>query len=205
MTALDGRPRGAVEHIAREVREKGFIQTTKRGLGASDMTARDGAALVLGLYGASDAVGVAHALASISELPARQPRGDYDKLLPELVPVVQSASALDGIASLIELAPNLRPMPGRKGVGTSTLSPIRATVTLTRPRPQVSIRLAWTSAEKDRTLELDFKHARGPGNGPYEVVTHLRGTIFIELYRTLLPAASGLVSIEIQTARFPPE
>ena len=44
--------RGAVDHVAREIREQNWIQTTKRGRGAAEMTPRDAAALTVALYAA---------------------------------------------------------------------------------------------------------------------------------------------------------
>lgn len=49
---IDGRPRETVEHIARVIRERGYIATGKRGGGAAEMTIRDAANLLLALNGA---------------------------------------------------------------------------------------------------------------------------------------------------------
>lgn len=48
----DGRDRATLDHIARVIREAGYIPTTKRGSGASEMTAREAANLFLGANGA---------------------------------------------------------------------------------------------------------------------------------------------------------
>lgn len=48
LVPLDGREQTALELIARTVREAGFIATTKRGSGASEMTAADAASLLIG-------------------------------------------------------------------------------------------------------------------------------------------------------------
>jgi hypothetical protein len=52
LEAVDGRERATIEHVARVVREAGFIPTTKRGSGAAEMTAREAVNLFLGLNGA---------------------------------------------------------------------------------------------------------------------------------------------------------
>lgn len=52
LAECDGRPRETLEHIARVVREAGYIPTTKRGSGAAEMTSREIANLILGANGA---------------------------------------------------------------------------------------------------------------------------------------------------------
>jgi hypothetical protein len=49
---VDGRDRATIDHVARIIREAGYIPTTKRGSGASEMTAREAANLLLALNGA---------------------------------------------------------------------------------------------------------------------------------------------------------
>lgn len=190
VTALDRRPRGAIDHVARVIREEGFIQTTKRGRGASDMTPRDAAALVLGLYGSSDAAGAAAAIAQIAALPRRGAGIDLHRLPAEFRAIATSATAVDAVACLIELAPNIRPLTGRRPVGSGTRNPILANVRLDRPSPQVQITLKWADGGVEGEFELRYSHNRGPGYGPYDVVTHLRETMFIELHRTLFPMAA---------------
>ncbi len=52
ITEVDGRERPTIEHVARVIREAGYVPTTKRGSGAADMTAREAANLLLALNGA---------------------------------------------------------------------------------------------------------------------------------------------------------
>lgn len=52
LAKCDGRPRQTLDHIARVIREAGYIATTKRGSGAAEMTGRDAANLILGINGA---------------------------------------------------------------------------------------------------------------------------------------------------------
>ena len=59
LAKVDGRDAAAIGRIARVVREAGLITTTKRGVGAADMTAADAANLIIALEGceaAKDAV-----------------------------------------------------------------------------------------------------------------------------------------------------
>lgn len=55
MVSVDGRDREAIDHIGRTMREGGYIPTGKRGGGAAEMTAKEAANLILGLYGADGA------------------------------------------------------------------------------------------------------------------------------------------------------
>jgi hypothetical protein len=55
MVSVDGRDREAIDHIGRTIREGGYIPTGKRGGGAAEMTAKEAANLILGLYGADGA------------------------------------------------------------------------------------------------------------------------------------------------------
>lgn len=52
LSEVDGRERKAVDHIARTIRERGYITTGKRGGGAADMTAHEAANLLIALNGA---------------------------------------------------------------------------------------------------------------------------------------------------------
>jgi hypothetical protein len=49
---IDGRERPTIDHVARLIREAGYITTDKRGAGAAEMTAREAANLVIALNGA---------------------------------------------------------------------------------------------------------------------------------------------------------
>ncbi len=48
LAECDDRDRSTLDHIARVIREAGLIPTTKRGSGASDMTVREAANLLIG-------------------------------------------------------------------------------------------------------------------------------------------------------------
>ncbi|MBY6262236.1 hypothetical protein EI613_09955 [Azospirillum sp. 412522] len=52
LAKFDGRDRAALEHVARAIREAGYIPTTKRGVGAANMTAREAVNLLLAVNGA---------------------------------------------------------------------------------------------------------------------------------------------------------
>ncbi|MCV0384255.1 MAG: hypothetical protein K5799_12550 [Erythrobacter sp.] len=52
LAEVDGRERKAIDHIARTIREAGYIPTGKRGSGAADMTEREAANFLMALNGA---------------------------------------------------------------------------------------------------------------------------------------------------------
>jgi hypothetical protein len=52
LAKVGGKPRETIDHVARIIREAGYITTTKRGSGAAEMTARDAVNLLLGVTGA---------------------------------------------------------------------------------------------------------------------------------------------------------
>lgn len=52
LAEVDGRERKAVEHIARTIRERGYITTGKRGGGADEKTPHEAANLLIALNGA---------------------------------------------------------------------------------------------------------------------------------------------------------
>ena len=52
LSEVDGRERKAVDHIARTIRERGYITTGKRGGGAAEMTPHEAANMLIALNGA---------------------------------------------------------------------------------------------------------------------------------------------------------
>jgi hypothetical protein len=70
--AVDGRDHATIRNFARVVREGGYIATTKRGVGASEMTSRDAANLMIALEGceaARDAVDTVERLRALKARP----------------------------------------------------------------------------------------------------------------------------------------
>jgi len=190
LATLDGRPRGAVDHIARALREAGLIQTTKRGRGAAEMTALDAAALVLGLYGLPDAspeaIAQAHALAGLKRgKPTRMglPTGEHDPLPAELRPLASAPTLLDAVAAVIELGPILRSDRSRQ-------DGFDGVVLLHRPQLAGAVSVRWKGvggpAGQGQGLSVAFR-SRGPGVSPYAVSTEVRTPVFITLHRALFP------------------
>jgi hypothetical protein len=78
---LDGREYPTLDLIARTVREAGLISTTKRGSGASEMTARDAANLLIGMHAVQSPKLAAHAVVQFRPLRRlARPDGEADAL-----------------------------------------------------------------------------------------------------------------------------
>ncbi|MCA1545021.1 hypothetical protein I6F18_34610 [Bradyrhizobium sp. NBAIM32] len=66
---FDGRSPDAIAHVARLVRESGYIATTKRGSGAAEMTTRDAANLLIALHGSDSPKRAPEAVERFRRLP----------------------------------------------------------------------------------------------------------------------------------------
>jgi len=203
LTLCDDRPRGTIDHIARTMREAGLIQTTKRGRGAAEMTARDAAALVLGLYGLADAspdaIAQGQVLADLKRFGRAtrkgSPIGEHDPLPDVLRPVTTAPTLLDGVAALIELAPLLRPSTGAREA--TIAGGFHAALDLLRPRLSASIQITWRSAAPDLQGITVSYHPTGRPAGrsateeAYAVTTRVMRPVFITLHSTLFPQAES--------------
>lgn len=202
LTAIDGRPRGAIDHVARAIREAGLIQTTKRGRGASDMTATDAAYLLIGLYGSDQP---AHAAKAATEFgnALRLPFFPGVDTLPdaEVDTLRRAESLVDAVAALIELGGRLRPgslisRPGTEaGVDVlerSETSGYAALFTLEREGAISTATLAMPASTGFRVLERHFvvtKNTKPFEAPPVEVTVKLNTDVFIALHRALFPPA----------------
>lgn len=199
LATCDERPRGAIDHVARTLREAGLIQTTKRGRGAAEMTARDAAALVLGLYGLADAspnaIVQVQVLADLkrSSKATRNgsPSGEHDPLPDVLRPVAAAPTLLDAVAALIELAPLLDDSVGSKEA--TITGRFIASLELRRPRLGASIQITWRSAAPDiQGLGIGFQPAgyrsvRVSAPVAYAVTTRIMRPVLTTLHKTLFP------------------
>lgn len=186
LTACDGRDRGSVDHVARTVREAGFIQTTGRGMAASPMTALDAAALVLSLYGLADATARSMTdLRGLTELRRRKPQRNGSALgevapLPDAFIALQRAPTLLGAcAALIELGGVL----GGRGRAA-----VRAQMRLRRPLQSAVIRMTWSDDDGPQTLDLSYRAAgREPASADqaYAVETTVLTRTFVTLHRAV--------------------
>lgn len=202
LTTCDERPRGAIDHVARTLREAGLIQTTKRGRGAAEMTARDAAALLLGLYGLADAspdaIAQVQVLADLKRSGKAtrngSPSGEYDPLPDVLQPVAAAPTLLDAVAALIELAPLLDDNVGSKGA--TITGRFIASLELRRPRLGASIQITWHSAAPEiQGVGIGFQAAgyrlvRVSAPVAYAVTTRIMRPILTTLHNTLFPQAA---------------
>ncbi|NJL07075.1 MAG: hypothetical protein HC900_01540 [Methylacidiphilales bacterium] len=111
---VDGRPREAVDHIARVIRERGYITTGKRGGGAAEMTPREAANLLIALNGADSAKEAPAAIDRFRSLRKLAPCNkenidpDHYDLYPEAIKNVIDVDTFgEALDSLIENVPDL--------------------------------------------------------------------------------------------------
>lgn len=104
----DTRGTPAIEHIGRLIRQAGYIQTSKRGRGASEMTAADAAALILGVHISDSPAQCIEKMPLFAKLRARDlpqiPRG----VVPEVITLISAKRDLiSAVACAIENVPQL--------------------------------------------------------------------------------------------------
>lgn len=181
LAAIDDRPRGALDFVARAVREAGFIQTTKRGRGAAEMTAADAAAFLLGCYGAREPTTAAEAVATLTRLE-RISDETRDNLMPDWTyGLMHARDPIEAVAALIEMAPLI----GQAGRS------MQVTLFLHRPVFRAKIEVRFRTDKGPRIYEVEF----GPGDGPallgYEVQTRVGLKTFLTLHVCLFPPETG--------------
>jgi hypothetical protein len=194
LTAVDGRPRKAVDHVAREVREEGLIQTSGRGRAAAHMTAVDAAYLIIGLYAAATPGEAKAAARELSTL-----KGFWLGIKPaELRPLKTAPDLVHTIAALIELAPLIAPSIGlsEPALDSGSIGPMHPEVGYAvhllfhRPKRSVQLRLARRDRKRDiwdrEVIEVMFD---GPGQSneqaAVETVTRVTGPVFRAAYDVL--------------------
>lgn len=187
LVAIDGRERVVIDNVARAVREGGFIQTTKRGRGAAEMTATDAAALVVGLYGSAGMNDAPRVVEAFSQARRKHPAGAIKDGPAGLGPLLRSRTLLDAVTRLIELGPQLDPIAR---IDAPEVGLGRVALILRRPFLHASIAVVWRVAE-DEIFEVDL-HFAVAGQAvapPYEVATEVRQPIFLTLHRATAPSA----------------
>lgn len=183
VAAADGRPRGAVDHVARAVREAGHIQTTKRGRGAAEMTALDAAALLIALYGSRDPASAVEALEAFAALPhERDPDREWAQVPDWLVPVQRSRTCLQALGAVIEATPRFTPFDGEMTDG------VRLHVYFYRPRLGMRIELVNPSRPRPEWVHvMAFGEKRREFGNAYDVVTRVKLPLLSAVHRALFP------------------
>ena len=208
LAAADGRPRRSVDHVAREVREAGFIQTTKRGRGAAEMTSLDAAYLLLGLYGAATPADAKAAAQEMAEFRNIVPGSVY----PELEAIRAAPNLLHALAALIELSPLFAPPDSRADnfmeIGGEArhpeLLPKGWTVHLTFMRPVVSVWLALARpdpSEEQGYCEIIFvfdgKTHPAPPRRPFVTIkTRVNGGVIRAVHHSLYGSDTGFKTLK---------
>lgn len=112
IAAHDPRERPTLAHIARQVRNAGLIESTKRGAGAARMTFRDAATLVIGAYGDTNPAGAVGAVermrAFTPEAPDMLAANKAEDLPEHLIWLRDAGGFADTLEKMIERAPELQ-------------------------------------------------------------------------------------------------
>ena len=145
LAAHDPRGRPTVELIARNIREAGLITTTKRGRGAAEMTARDAAALLIGLCcsdGPKDAADAVRKFSSLVSDPESMNEMTEEDFPEAVMQMLSSTTLVDCFESFIKEPHFLQKC--------RTVIVIR--VTLLR----ASIAMIWTSSTGSKSFNHSF-------------------------------------------------
>ena len=104
---LDGRSVETLAHIARIIRERGLMATTKRGVGAAEMTSRDAANLLIALNGAQHPQEAPEAVQYYRTLPLTR-QSDPGKGYPaSAYKVLNAPNFGEALEKLIDIVPVL--------------------------------------------------------------------------------------------------
>jgi hypothetical protein len=210
LAEVDGRPRGVIDHMAREIREAGLIETTGAGWAAAQMTSLDAAHLVLGVYGSSGRGDAADAARTLSPLRKTLFAGLLTKTHPRLHPLVevvaQQPTLAEAVAAVIELGPSLAEQTVRTqstlpvifhvpdGGGGRELEDwpegLSVMLRIARPTLEPSLQFAWRGAGQVEDAFLDYMFGRPDGDGlrqmaAYESSTFVHARIFRAMHRVL--------------------
>lgn len=211
LAAVDGRERGVIDHMAREIREAGLIQTTKRGRGSAEMSSLDAAHLILGIYGSDGRGTAAEAARSLGQLPVlRIPflSPAPGVTLPNGVGAAQHQTTLAGVvAAVIEAGAQLATQTPRTQGTLPVLGPlyppssdglelenwpegIAVLLRLHRPSLEAFVQFAWPGPEQVDHHTILFVPGGPAIDGikaiaAYEVHTMVHARIFQAMHRVL--------------------
>lgn len=211
MTAVDGRSRGVLDHMAREIREAGLIQTTKAGWGAAAMTSLDAAHLILGVYGSTGrgtAAAAAEALSGLrvgfmSEIMARM----HPDLHPRVLTIQQQPTLAEAVAAVIEIGDELAEQTLRTQSTLPVIGPLypetldgreledwpqglSVMLRIAHPTLEPYLLFAWRGSEhvQDHAVAYDWANATPDGKralASYELHTLVHTNVFRAMHRVL--------------------
>jgi hypothetical protein len=107
VSKTSGRDRASVEHCARAIREAGFITTTKRGVGAASMTARDAANLIIAANAAESTKEALQAVPQFRSLKKWYSVSETDSFEDVFARLQAAPTFGEALEELIESAPEL--------------------------------------------------------------------------------------------------
>ncbi len=184
LAELDTRSRQTIEHVARLVREAGYIQTTKRGRGAAEMTEADAAALLIGLNAIETPTDAAQQVPLFSELTIQKDASFSDDPVPvELKRVTRAKTFGEAVEALIVAAPTLERLKtssrasflhgqalGYSDIGITADSGFALEVCFYLPGPLASILVRWMNvnaqfSNEDPLFTNAVHHRYVPGDG----------------------------------------
>lgn len=213
LAEVDGRPRGVLDHMAREVREAGLIETTGAGWAAAQMTSLDAAHLILGVYGSSgrgDAADAARILGGLRRNPMnRVLTQTHPHLHPAVETIALQPTLVEAVAALIELGPQLadqtlRTQSSLPGIGQlpdgadgreldGWPQGLAVLLRIARPTLEPYIHFGWRGPRQVEDVVVEYVWGRAAPDGlrrlaPYEVHTFVHARIFQALHRALYSA-----------------
>lgn len=211
LTGVDGRDRGVMDHMAREIREVGLIQTTKRGRGSAEMTSQDAAHLLLGVYGSDGRGSAAEAARILGPLRVLRLPGLSEPAGGRWHPgaeAIQNQLTLAGaVAAVIELGKQLADQSIRTQSTLPVLGPmfeqpkdglelegwpdgLSVMLRIHRPTLEAYLVLAWRGARRVEEHTVLFAPGRAQADGvrpisAFEVHTLVHARVFRALHRVL--------------------
>ena len=108
VTKVDGRPEATINHIARQVREAGFIPGGKRGHGGPDMGYMEAAHLLVALHSCAVSSGPVESIPFYGRSKFN-PHTSWSEMarLPFFTRVENAANGIEAVAAFLEGAPEL--------------------------------------------------------------------------------------------------
>jgi hypothetical protein len=185
VSKTSGRDRASVHHWARAIREAGFITTTKRGVGASNMTTRDAANLLIGLFGADTPRDAAKAVQEFRSLQVFAPQaesGDFFDVYERLKNAPDFGTAIEEL------------IDGILGI-TGSFS---AYVDLAFPTLNEEVRKIFAFGELAK-IRLEVKLARWPAHASIRVLREDENFKEVEAYRFDFIQSQRLIGTDFYT------
>jgi hypothetical protein len=214
LAMVDGRERGVLDHMGREVREAGLIQTTKRGRGSAEMTSLDAAHLILGVYGADGRGAAAAAAERLGAMPTLRLPGmeKPGSQVPGAVAAIQQQTTVAGaVAAVIESGNLLAAQTPRTQGTLPVIGPLYAQsllgmeledwpqgiavlLRIHRPSLEVYLQFAWRGARHIEETTMLFRPAGQAVDGfkalaAVEHQTFVHTRVFAAFHKVLYPDA----------------